>query len=456
MTMSKEQKKLEKEKNKLKNETLEKQEKILDAQILQENDNIPSIENKNEVADNVDNTSQVLDSEIDLDKAIIEERLAEAQKTQSKKKKFRSKIINTIFLLVNILLMVFIVKGFLDSLGEDINGMGERLSAQGNKLWWLAVGVLLYIVFIVTETLVFISLMKGTTGKRRPYLSYRVALTGKYYDNITPFAIGGQPFQIVTLAQDGLNPGIATSLPIIKLIIYNLVYTFTILLCFIFGMPLVTAGLGGLNRFLMILLIAVGVLGLIFTAFTSVLFILIGNGKIIGRGMARWLVKLGYALRIVKNYRKSYNKIMMQVREYQNSMDFLKKNKSVMVKCVIYSIIECISYFAIAVVCIYAFTTNQEFTFTFFFETLTKFLICQMAAAIIPLPGGTGMLEVGFILAFGSTTMLGDNVFLALLAFRIISYYLLLLHGFVQTVIDSAVRSVKLRKQSKEEQLLQN
>lgn len=415
------------------NEVLEKQEPVLEFEkSTQENDK------------NLDNESL-----IDLDKAIIEERLAEAQKTQTSKKKIKSKIINAIFLLVNILLMVFIVKGFLDSLGEDINGMGERLSAQGDKLWWLAVGVGLYIIFIITETLVFTSLMKGTTGKRRPYLSYRVALLGKYYDNITPLAVGGQPFQIVTLAQDGLSPGISTSLPIIKLIIYNLVYTISILLCFIFGIPLVTAGLEGLNRFLMIILIAVGVLGLIFTALTSVLFILIGNGKIIGRGMTRWLVKMGYALRIVKNYRKSYNKIMMQVREYQNSMDFLKKNKWVMIKCVVYSFIECISYFAIAVVCVYAFSFNQEFTFMFFIETLTKFMICQMAAVIIPLPGGTGMLEVGFILAFGSTTILGDNVFLALLAFRIISYYLLLLHGFTQTIIDSCVKSVRERKQEK-------
>jgi uncharacterized membrane protein YbhN (UPF0104 family) len=99
--------------------------------------------------------------------------------------------------------------------------------------------------------------------------------------------------------------------------------------------------------------------------------------------------------------------------------------------------------------CILAFGTGLEFSLEFWFICFTKFLICQMAAVIIPLPGGTGMLEVGFILAFGSATILGDNVVWALLAFRIITYYLLLAHGFTQTVIDSIVRSVRERRNTK-------
>jgi len=411
--------------------------------------------------DNTEISSQLETSaeefqKVDFDAKIIEERLEEAKKSQNPKKRRRSRIINTIFLLVNILLMVSIINSFLSTLDEDINGLFNRMVAQGDKLWWLAIGLLLYVIFIFTETCVFTSLMKGTTGKRRPYLSYRLATLGKYYDNITPLSVGGQPFQIVMLTQDGLSPGIATSLPIIKLIIYNIVYTLAIVLSFVFGLPLVSAGLEGLNRFLMIIFIAIGILGLIITVLSSVLFILIGNGKIIGRGLARWLVKVGYTFRIVKDYRKSYNKIMMQVREYQSSMDFLKKNKMVMVKSVVYSLIEIIAYFSIPVVCILAFSSTVELTFHFYFVTIVKFLICQMAAVILPLPGGTGMMEIGFILSFGSPDILGDNVFIALLVWRIISYYLLLLHGFVQTVIDSVVRSVKNRKLEKEEQALAN
>ena len=397
----------------------------------------------------LENLEQVIEkSEEEFENQLIEERLESAKQVENPKKKIKSSIINTLFLLVNIALMVFIVKSFLDSFedGMDLNAI---LSAQGNKLWWLAVGLVLYLVFIFTESGIFTSLIKGTVGKHKFYTSYRVAITGKYYDNITPFSIGGQPFQIILLSRAGMSPGISTSLPVIKVIIYNIVYTIMITLCFLLGIPLITPELTGLGRFLMILLIAVGILGLIFTALSSLLFVLIGNGKIIGRGVARWAIKIGYSLRIVKNYRKSYNKIMLQVREYQNSINFLKSNVWVMIKCIICSIIQIFAYFSIPVVCILAFGTGLEFSLEFWFVCFTKFLICQMAAVIIPLPGGTGMLEVGFILAFGTASVLGDNVVWALLAFRIITYYLLLAHGFTQTVIDSVVRSVRERRNTK-------
>ena len=69
-----------------------------------------------------------------------------------------------------------------------------------------------------------------------------------------------------------------------------------------------------------------------------------------------------------------------------------------------------------------------------------------MAAAVIPLPGGTGMMEIGFILAFSTADMLGNNVVWGLLVWRIISYYLLILHGFTQTMIDGAVKHRQEKK----------
>ena len=391
------------------------------------------------------NQENNIDTNISYDTEIINERLEEAKQAQSPKKKIKSRVTNAIFLLINIVLMFFIVKGFLSSLGDDLD-LGKILAEQGNKLWWLAVGVLIYIIFIATEAGMFSTMIKSTTGKARPYLSYRVATIGKYYDFITPMSVGGQPFQIVALTKAGLGAGISTSLPIIKIIVWNLVYTIIILLSFVFGIPLSIGGLDEFSKFLMILFIAVAIIGLIFTALSSVLFISIGNGKIVGRGFARWIVKMGYALRIVKNYRKSYNKIMLQVREYQNSIGFLKQNKWVMFKCVLYSVVQILTYFSLPLVCIYAFGNGLPLTFEFWFIIFTRFMICQMAAVIIPLPGGTGMMEIGFILCFGSSSILGNNVVWALLAWRILSYYLCLVHGFIQTLVDGAVSSARERK----------
>ena len=55
-----------------------------------------------------------------------------------------------------------------------------------------------------------------------------------------------------------------------------------------------------------------------------------------------------------------------------------------------------------------------------------------MASCFIPLPGGTGIMELSFIFLFG--IVVKDNIVWALLAWRILSYYLILVHGFIHTL----------------------
>ena len=404
------------------------------------------IKHKGDFIDKELDKIEEMSNDLDFDSDVIEERLEEVREAEKPKKKKKSKIMNVIFLVINIVLMVFIVSGFLQSFGDGLD-IGAVIEAQGKKLWWLVAGLGLYFIFVLTETGIFSSLIKATTGRRRPYLSYKVAITGKYYDSITPFSVGGQPSRIVTLTKDGMSAGISTSLPIIKIIVYNIVYTFFILAFFIFGMPLISASSDRLFNFIIILFEAIAVVGLILTAFSSVIFLLIGNGKLVGRTLARWGVKIGYKLKIVKNYRQTYNKIMIQVREYQNSMDFLKRNKWVMVKCIFCCILQILAYFSVPFTVVLAFSTNIDVNFVFWVTCVAKILICQMAAVIIPLPGGTGMMEIGFIFIFSN--VLGNNVVWGLLAWRILTYYILILHGFVQTLFDSVVSTLKNRRLKK-------
>ena len=404
-------------------------------------------ETKEETIDKSLDTIEQEAMDVDFDKEVIEERIAEAKQTESPQKKKKSQITNAIFLIINIVLMAFIVSGFMSEYSNGFD-LGLIVSNQGSRLWWLLAGLLMYVIFIVAETGMFTSMIKASVGKRKPYLSYRVSLLGKYYDNITPFSVGGEPVQIMELSKAGMSAGVATSLPIIKVIVYNLVNASIIFVSFIFGMPMMFSS-DMISNFLLLLLNFVAIIGFIFTALVGILFILIGNGKIVGRGLARFLVKAGYKLRIVKNYRTAYNKIMRTVREYQNSVAFLQKNKGTMVKCILLCFLQLVAYYSIPFFVVLAFTSTTEVTFSLWFMCFVKFLVCNMASVIIPLPGGTGMMELSFMFLFGTPDLLGTSVAIGLLVWRILSYYILILHGFAQTIVDHTVTAVKLRRQEK-------
>jgi len=392
-----------------------------------------------------------------IDEALAREKLSEAMEAEKPKKKRKSIITNLIFLVINICVLGFIINACL----KETNGMPltSIISAQGKRLWWLMGGVALFFLVFFADAMIFYFLIKKSTGRSKFFTAYKVSAVGKYFDAITPFSVGGQPSQILNLTRAGISPGIATSIPIIKLIIYNIVYTFILLGFFIFGIPFLPTS-SALNELLLTLFRIVAAIGIIVTALTSIVFILIGSGKIIGRSFVRFVVKVGYKLRIVKDYRKSYNKVMKQVLEYQSSIAYLRKHKGTLALCILFCIIDILAYFAMPFMVVMAFSginlTNAAEVFTLLCICITKFIICQMAAVVIPLPGGTGMMEFSFIAMFGVKSLIGgEYIVWGLLAWRFLTYYFIIVQGFILSTIDSISRIIKTRRETRRDQKIE-
>ena len=67
-------------------------------------------------------------------------------------------------------------------------------------------------------------------------IARRTVLLGRYYDNITPAAVGGQPFQIYFMRKNAdISNGLATTIPIFGMISLQIAFILIALVCFIFG-----------------------------------------------------------------------------------------------------------------------------------------------------------------------------------------------------------------------------
>ncbi len=425
-----------KENNEIESEEIEI--KKIEEEVISENqEQIQDMKNSEIVSEN--------EKELGLSKEIVDEKLKQALNTQNPKKRKKSVIINLIFMLINVIFMVFIVKNLI----ADVDGMsfGEIIRQQGDKLWWLAGGLLFYIIYIIAQVLMYKALIKNLTGKSRWGLSYDVAVVGKYYDNVTPFAVGGQPMQIVRLAESGISPGISTSIPIIKMLINNAINVLVAVIFFIFGLPKLPL-LNAFTNFLQIIIIILGVIGIIISVILVVFMFLISSGSLFTRSFVSGLLRLGYKLKIVKNYRKSFKKVINQLSEYKSSMSYLWKHKKLLIKIIVLSLVECLTYASMPIFMVLAFSGNIDMSMSMLILIcLTKHYVCSMASSFIPLPGGTGLMEISFIFLFGIT--IGDYVVWALLAWRFFTYYLIILHGFVhelRIIVTKLVKNSKKRK----------
>ena len=382
---------------------------------------------------------------LEVSEEYTEQKYQKVMEYQSPKKKRKSTIINLCLLLINLIFLVTIVKSLMKNVGEK--NFLDVLQEQGSKCWWLFGGLLIYVLFMLVQTLMYYVLIKDITGKKRMKLAYDVAIVGKYYDNATPFAAGGQPMQIVRLVQNGVSIGTSTSIPIIKLIINSSVSVILTILFFIFGVPKIPMSTP-LNDMLLMILIILGVIGLVITIIVVVFTFLMGTGGLVTRSFISGILRIGYKLKLVKNYRETFQKVLNQVAEYKVSFRYIWKSKKTLLKMIVLSIFECLTYAIMPYFVVQAFIGPTEIEpMMMLVVCISQYYICAMASSFIPLPGGSGMMEISFIFLFG--VIVGENIVLALLAWRILSYYLILAHGFVHElthIIKNFVKNRKLRE----------
>lgn len=390
------------------------------------------------------------DNKIEIPEEIAEEKLSEVMSTQKPKNRKKSTIISLILLLVNIVFMVFIIKGLIKNIGDQ--SFSEYVKNQGSRLWWLAGGLGCYVLYMFSQAIMFHALIKSLTGKSNWGLSYNVGVTGKYYDNVTPFAVGGQPLQIVELAKTGISPGVSTSIPLMKMIINSMVSAVLGLIFFIVGISRITPT-NPLFAILFVIFEILGIIGLVITIFSVIFMIMLSTGNLFTRSLIAWLVKVGYKLKIVKNYRATLKKWLDQVSEYKSSMAYLLKNKKLLLKLILYSCLESLTYAGISFFVVMAFmdvdymNAHNISVWFILFTCIVKYYICSMAGSYIPLPGATGLMEIAFIALYAEYVR--EAIVWALLTWRIISYYLILVHGFIHElakIISNVSKSKRKRE----------
>lgn len=378
-----------------------------------------------------------------FDDKIIKNKLEETATYETKRKKKKTVVTNFILLFVNIALVILIASTLIKN--ADDASLSSLFLVQGKKLYFLLIGLALFVCFFILDALVLNLFIKKTTGKSKPWLSYRASVYGKYYESVTPLSIGGQPAQIIAFAKGGISPGISTTIPILKVTIVNFVAIVLAIISFVFIGPSLKTD-SAFTEILFSIVKIVAYIGAIINTLYFLVMILVANSKVLGRKVARAFIKVGFRFKFIKNYRRSYDKFMRQVFEFQNSMQYLKNNVWLLVSTILLTALQSIILATMPfIVCI----AISDITFAsfgvglvFWLECVVKYYLCYMAASFIPLPGGTGMNEIVFIILF--TPIIGSNFIVwGFLSWRLLTYYATLLQGIVFIVVDIIKASVR-------------
>ena len=146
------------------------------------------------------------------EKELSEKILTDSTEKVLENRTSKSRIINICFFIVSI----FILVGTLIYQRNEFGISDITESMTDLRYRFLIFVAVVFVLVMLFDSLRTHLLLFKATRLHRPFLSYKSTAICRYYDCITPFSFGGQPFQIFYLNSRGVRAGIASSVPLAK------------------------------------------------------------------------------------------------------------------------------------------------------------------------------------------------------------------------------------------------
>ena len=293
---------------------------------------------------------------------------------------------------------------------------------------YVYIGIACMAVYLVLEGVNIRRTLKAL-GEKTTYIQcIKYSLIGFFFSSITPAASGGQPMQIYYMHKDKIKVANSTLALLINLTSMQI----TTISLAIFSL---IVNYKFMNRVLIILFIV----GISLNA-TALGLLLIG---ILSKRLSKALIKFAIMflkLFRVKNRYSKEKKILKELKLYQESAKYVKKNKTLMLKIFITTIIQFSIYYSIA----YWTYRSLGFSSNNIFELTTMQSVLFATVSGIPSPGAVGVSEGAFIEIFRNiypTHMIKS----ATLLHRGINFYLfVLISGIIVIINDIKSRKEKI------------
>lgn len=340
----------------------------------------------------------------------------ESSKTTAKKL-FKKPLLIISFILINLTVIILTA---LSEFGNSENAV--ELSKAKIDWWFLIPATLCFIVALWFEIHKYVIMMREMSkdygkynAKHARKIARRTVLLGRYYDNITPAAVGGQPFQIYYMRKNSdLPSGVSTSIPIFGMISGQIGFIIIAAFCFLFGSLSVNNAV----------LIGTACFGLLFYAFWPITvmiatFLPKATTEIVGL-FVNFLTKI----HIVKDRVQATEKAEREITEYAAAVRKILKTRGLFLKTVLMSIVFNVLVAMIPFFVLTAFGGRVDFLPCF----VTTVAVTS-AVYFVPTPGNSGAAEGTFFIVFSALS--SGYVFWAMLVWRFFSYYVYILMGLV-------------------------
>ena len=307
--------------------------------------------------------------------------------------------------------IVLIILMFFTNGIEELAGMISSIKPQ----WILAAFGCMIFYWILDALILF--MISGSMLERLRIRDYiRFTMIGQFFNAITPMSGAGQPVQAYVMVKDGIKPGHAASIIIIKSLLHQLIIVIYATVAFFIKGSLFAGKIGDLFYLF--------ILGLVINSTFLVFYFLFIFNKDVARKVLFWILKLLSRFKFARKLEEKSKKIETEIDSFNEGAANLSKNVLLMLLLVLAQILQFTFYFSIP----YFIQLSMENFRIHIVDMISAQSLITLISLLVPLPGGTGGIE-GLSYLFYGLFFRAGYIIPAILLYRIITYYASIIFG---------------------------
>lgn len=327
---------------------------------------------------------------------------------------------NTINLVIISILTIAVITYML--MTNDISQLA--LALKNAKISWLIAALLCLLAYWILES----GVLYFTANSKQHRLSFSKAvqtiMIGQLFNNLTPFASGGQPVQAYFLTKNKFNVGEASSILLMKFIVYQTALIFYSGILLLIKLTFFMHNVSKLSSLILI--------GFSVNFAVVVGLICIGFFPVFTEKLTVGFINLLAAIKIIKNKDKIIKKADIHITEFNQGFKQLMQKKSILFQTAFISLIQLTAFFIIPFcICM----SLQAMSYSVL-TVVAAGAFVLMISSFVPLPGASGGAEVSFYAFFGIFLIQHSILTVAVLLWRILTFYFPIIAGMLFCKFD--------------------
>ncbi|WP_027089819.1 lysylphosphatidylglycerol synthase transmembrane domain-containing protein [Thomasclavelia saccharogumia] len=258
------------------------------------------------------------------------------------------------------------------------------------------------------------------------------AISGTFFNGITPFSSGGQFAQVYIFNRQGIQPTNSASILLMAFIVYQSVLVLFTAIIMIFKYRIYSSIY---SEFF-----SLAIIGFLINFFVIAGLFLGAKSKKLQNFICNNIIKFLSKIHIVKNYTDTSFKVSRSLENFREELNILQHNKNILIKSSIVNLFKLIIIYSIP------FFAAKALHIGVSIKQLPDFIgICSfvyMITAFVPIPGASGGSEGVYFMLF--SPLLGAvGTPTTMLIWRFITYYLGLIIGGLIFAVNKEINGTE-------------